>query len=179
MNTLTGQCKRLWEGFTKGTTGTKRLLIADAAEDGDGNIWMADLDEGIILYERKTKKFSKPFTKELGEANLTSRVFLKNGFCYSFTPSSIFKWDPRQRRLQFFTPPAEMRKNFYDMAPDKAGNWWLASKSGLIVFNEKQNLFKRYTTQDGMVANDIEGIFFAGTPLPKYHSLEMTGLGVQ
>jgi signal transduction histidine kinase/ligand-binding sensor domain-containing protein len=160
MDTGTGQCKRLWEGFIQGPEHIKRLLIADAIEDKDGNIWMADLDEGIILYEPRTKKFSKPFVKELGETNYVSHIFSRDGFFYANTPSSIIKWDPRTRKLQVFMPPPEMNKALSEMSPDKNGNWWLTSKNGLIVFNEKTNSFKRYTTMDGLVNNDMNGTLY-------------------
>jgi signal transduction histidine kinase len=46
------------------------------------------------------------------------------------------------------------------MYPDKLGNWWLASKNGLIVFNEKENTFKRFTTGDGLAQNDVDATLF-------------------
>lgn len=160
MNKETGQCKRLWEGFSKEPEHIKRLLIADAVEDNDGNIWMADLDEAIILYDIKTRQFSKPFTKELGDANHISRIFFENGFCYANTPSAVIKWDPRERKLIVFNPPPEMNKTLYEMTPDKKGNWWISSKNGLIVFNEENKSFRRYTTADGLVSNDISGTLY-------------------
>lgn len=160
MDTLTGKCKKLWDGFIKENGITKRLLIASAAEDNNGNIWMADLDEGIVLYERKDGKFSKPFAKEIGEKTHTSSVFFRNGFLYSATSYSLIKWDEHNRKIQFFDLPVEMNKEIYDICPDKIGNWWIATKNGLVVFNEANYTFKRFTTADGLVNNDMDGTLF-------------------
>jgi signal transduction histidine kinase/ligand-binding sensor domain-containing protein len=160
MNKESGECKRLCEGFIQEREHIKRLLIADAVEDKEGNIWMADLDEGIILFDHTTQKFSKPFLKELGETYHTSRIFFQNGFCYTNTSSSILKWDPRDRKLHIFGLPPAMNKIVYEMAPDKKGDWWLASQNGLIVFNETENSFRRYTTTNGLVSNDMSGTLY-------------------
>ena len=63
----------------------KPLVIADAKEDKNGNLWFADLDEGIILYNSKTQKFSKPFTKMLGERNSMAQILYYHNRIYSFS----------------------------------------------------------------------------------------------
>ena len=50
----------------------KSLVIADAIEDKNNNLWFTDLDEGIIFYDRSSNKFSKPFAGKLGERYSTS-----------------------------------------------------------------------------------------------------------
>ncbi len=160
MDRNTGACQRLWEGFLQGPDHLKRLVIADAVEDDKGNIWMADLDEGIILYERSTGKFSKPFEKELGASLHVPCIYFYKGSCYAVNSTTILKWDPGARVLQQFNPPPEMNKFVYDMTHDLAGNWWLATRNGLIVFNEKQNSFRRFTTADGLVTNDMDGTLY-------------------
>lgn len=160
MDRHTGQCRRLWEGFLPGPDHLKRLVIADAAEDPHGNIWMADLDEGIILYDRRTGQFSKPFEKILGASLHVPCIYFRNGYCYAVSTSAILKWDPVTRQLWQFNPPPEMNKFIYDMTPDHAGNWWLATKNGLIVYNEEKDYFRRFTTADGLVTNDMDGTLF-------------------
>ncbi|HEY1872669.1 MAG TPA: two-component regulator propeller domain-containing protein, partial [Chitinophagaceae bacterium] len=80
MDTATGKCRQLWKGFINSNGSEKKLLISSAAEDKNGNIWMADLDEGIVLFERNTGRFSKPFVKELGDLVYSSAVFYRDGF---------------------------------------------------------------------------------------------------
>ncbi len=38
----------------------KRFVISTAIEDSVGNIWFADIDEGLIHFNQRTKIFSKP-----------------------------------------------------------------------------------------------------------------------
>lgn len=185
MDRETGACHRLWEGFLPGPDHLKRLVIADAVEDNKGNIWMADLDEGIILYERNTGKFSKPFEKELGASFHVPCIFFYNGFCYAVNSSTILKWDPEKRNLLQFTPPPEMNKYVYDMTHDLNGNWWLATRNGLVVFLEKQNSYRRFTTADGLASNDMDGTLYCrhdgtmvfGTPtcFTSFRPEELTG----
>jgi signal transduction histidine kinase/ligand-binding sensor domain-containing protein len=160
MDTLTGKCKKMWDGFIKINGKTKKLLIASAAEDKNGNIWMADLDEGIVLYERKTGKFSKPFVKEIGEMTNTGSIFYRDGFLYSATGSSLLKWNEDSMHLQFIDLPPEMSKAIYDICPDLEGNWWIATKNGLVVFNETKKTFNRFTSADGLLNNDMNGTLF-------------------
>ncbi len=160
MDTTTGRCSRMWPGFT-GTNGKiKNLVIASATEDKNGNIWMADLDEGIILYNRKANRFSIPFEKELGKVVHTQSVIYKNGFLYSATNHYLLKWNEDSMHLKKIELPPQMNKEIYDIRPDKKGNWWIITKNGLVVYNEAANIFRRFTTADGLLNNDMDGSLF-------------------
>ena len=111
--------RNVFENFIMQAGQKKKLLIADAIEDDSGNIWMADLDEGIILYERKTGKFSKPFAKELGERVNSSKIFYRGGFCYSMVDRSLIKWKPGVNKILKYTLPPEINKDVTDITPDK------------------------------------------------------------
>jgi signal transduction histidine kinase len=126
----------------------------------NGNIWMADLDEGIILYEARTRKFSKPFEQTLGARYSTSRLFIRGHEAYSFVADGIIRWNIDNRQVQKISLPAEMNKGLTDMYPDLYGNWWLTSRNGLIAYNEKDNRFNRFTTADGLSQNDINGSLY-------------------
>jgi signal transduction histidine kinase len=136
------------------------LLIIDVAEDENGNLWMCDLDEGIIFYNAKTGEFSKPFEKTLGARYGTNRIFIRNRIAYSFISDAILKWNVDSAVVQKINLPPEMDKGLTDMYPDKMGNWWMTSRNGLIVFNEKENVFNRFTVADGLVQNDVNGTLF-------------------
>jgi len=163
MDKQTGKCKMLLEGFIPEVNKTKRLLISDAAEDANGNIWMCDLDEGIILYNATTKQFTKPFEKSLGPKYGTARIFIKNRTAYSFVSNAIIKWNIDSMVVTTIPLPAEMDKGLTDMIPDHSGNWWMTSRNGLIVFNENEKSFNRFTTADGLVQNDINGSIFCAS----------------
>ncbi len=159
MDKLTGRCHQMIDGVSKRAGLVKKLVINDAAEDGACNLWMADLDEGIILYNRITNRFSKPFTDVIGPAPRTFRIYKQGEYLYSIANTVLLKWkDTRHYTTIHF--PAEMEEYMYDFAPDKQGNWWFATRNGLIYFNEKKNLFKRFRTSDGLYSNDLSSTLF-------------------
>jgi len=160
INKQTGKCRKLLDGFIPEVHGIKKLLIGDAAEDAHGNIWMCDLDEGIIFYNSQTKQFSKAFEKQLGAKYGTVRIFIRGRTAYSFIAEGLLKWNIDSAIVKIITLPTEMNKGLTDLCPDHAGNWWMTSRNGLIVFNERENTFNRFTTADGLVQNDINGTIF-------------------
>lgn len=160
LDTLTGKFKELWDHFLTSAGDPKKLLISGAAEDKNGNIWMADLDEGIILFDKRTGSFSKPFAGQIGEMVRTQSIFYKNGFLYSSIPDAFLKWDENSRQLRIIELPREMNKQIYDICPDKKGNWWIITKNGLVVYAETTGSFRRFTTADGLLNNDMDGSLF-------------------
>ncbi|MCC7402315.1 MAG: hypothetical protein IT214_12615 [Chitinophagaceae bacterium] len=159
-DTATGKFKKIWDHFLTIAGKPKKLVIANAAEDKRGNIWFADLDEGIILYNKKSGTFSKPFIKQIGEMESAGSVFYKNGFLYSSVPTAILKWDETDRKLKIIELPPEMNKQIYSLCPDSTGNWWILTKNGLVVYNETAGSFRRFTTADGLINNDMSGTLF-------------------
>ena len=160
MDRQTGKCTKLIDGFETEGGKIKKLLISDAGEDANGNIWMSDLDEGIIFYNAATKQFSKPFAKELGYRYVASRIFIRGRYGYSRVQNGLLRWNTDSMTFYKFLLPPEMNKGLTDIYPDKKGNWWLAAMNGLILFNEKEQTFKRFTTADGLIQNDINATLF-------------------
>lgn len=160
LDTTTGKFKELWDHFFTSAGGVKKLVISGAAEDNYGNIWMTDLDEGIILFDKKNGTFSKPFASQIGEMMHTQSIFYKNGFLYSATSDAFLKWNENSRQLKIIELPPEMNKQIYDICPDKKGDWWIITKNGLVVYNEPSGSFRRFTTADGLLNNDMDGSLF-------------------
>lgn len=150
---------RVFDGFINEGNQKKKLVIGDAVEDVSGNIWMADLDEGIVLYNAATKQFSKPFAHNNEHTN-TNRIYHKNGFYYTVADRTLIKWTNDLHTSLQFNLPADMDRDVYDFTLDQAGHWWLATKKGLIVFDEVANNFRQFTTADGLVYNDMNGTIY-------------------
>ncbi len=159
MDTLTGRCIKILDGLSTNAGVKKKLVIADAAEDDEGNIWLCDLDEGIILYDRKTNSFSKPFVNLIGAGVHTARIYKIRQYFYTVANTTIVKWKDKKNCIRINFPP-EIEKEVYDFAPDLNGNWWFATKNGLIFYNEDKNIFKRFTTADGIYNNDLNGTLY-------------------
>ena len=163
MDRATGKCTKMIGGFDMEGDKIKKLLISDAAQDAKGNIWMSDLDEGIVFYDAATGNFSKPFKQQLGERYSCSRIFIKGRYVYSRVQDGLLRWNIDSPGFQKFMLPPEMNKGLTDMYADNNGNWWLASMDGLVLFNEKDLAFKRFTTADGLLQNDINGSLFCNS----------------
>lgn len=159
MDTATGRCKQILDGLSLNAGVRKKLVIADVAEDAEGNIWMCDLDEGIILYERKANRFSKPFAAQIGSAVHTAKIYWRNGYFYSIADNTIIKWKDKSNCIKINFPP-EIEKQVYDFTPDLQGNWWFVTKNGLTCFNEGKNIFTRFTTADGLYSNDLDATIY-------------------
>lgn len=158
MNTATGKCTLLCRGLTKKENGIKGFVITDAAEDEYGNIWMADLDEGIIEYDAKENKFLKPFNKQLGDAVHSARIIYRNGYCYSFSNTKLLKWNTTDKKIIIIDLPNNI--NVTDFILDKQNNWWIATKKGLLVYLSGLDIFKTITSAEGLYTNLMDGIFY-------------------
>ena len=134
----------------------KSLVIADAIEDKNGNLWFADLDEGIIFYNRKLNNFSKPFIKIIGEKSFASQIIYYQNRCFSFSGTEIYEWNPDNFQFKKISLPTPYDKSISSMAFDNTGNLWLATKKGLLVYDLKRKLFDRFTTADGLVTNEMD-----------------------
>lgn len=136
---------------------SKSLVINDAVEDSHQNIWMADLDEGIIFYDHQSGKFSKPFQKVLGERVVTPQVIIKNEICYSFSDNKFFYWNIDGSNFQSVSLPVGMNKNISSIALDNDLHVWLATNGGLLEYDFSSKRFLQFTTSDGLPQNNVEG----------------------
>ncbi|MEO6820919.1 MAG: histidine kinase [Ginsengibacter sp.] len=154
-----GKAKKVFDGFSIRNGIRKKLVIADAAEDEQGNLWLCDLDEGIIFYNRAKHLFSQPFNKKIGGGLHTGKINKLNGFFYTVANNFIVKWKDSSDCEVIHFPP-EMEKEVYDFVADQDGNWWFTTKNGLLFFNEKNQIFKRFTTADGLYSNDLNATLY-------------------
>jgi len=160
MNKSDHSMYKRWDGFITEGGKKKKLVIADAVQDSTGNIWMADLDEGIILYCKKTALFSKPLQKQTGERSHSNKIYYRNGFCYSVVGNVFMKWSIDLTSVKAWPLPFQMDKQVTDIVPDNNGLWWMATKNGLMLFNESQQTFQRFTEADGLRSNEMDGSLF-------------------
>lgn len=138
----------------------KPLVISDAAEDKNGNLWLGDYDEGIIFYNKKTNVFSKPFIKELGQRTPVTQVIYKDGYCYSFYGTSLFFWSCTDPKVQKIRLSEDLGKPIRSIAFDSVGHLWLATQNGLIAYNFKTKSVNHFSTADGLLSNNMDGFLY-------------------
>lgn len=152
-----GDFHQVFNNFITEGEKPKPLVIADAAEDKNGNLWFTDLDEGIIFFDKSLNKFSRPFAGKLGERYSTTQLLCQDDYCYTFLNTEILTWHCDSMVLHKIALPAQMDKQIVSMAMDSSGYIWLATRQGLVVYNTITKSFDRFTTSDGLIKNDMDG----------------------
>ena len=85
------------------------------------------------------------------------QLLYHDNYCYSFLNSEILEWHCDSVVLHKIALPAQMDKQIISMAIDSSGYIWLATRQGLMVYNNTTGNFDRFTISDGLVKNDMDG----------------------
>ncbi|MCO6498621.1 MAG: hypothetical protein J5I50_13285 [Chitinophagaceae bacterium] len=155
-----GITRQVFRNFIKQYSLPKLLVISDVCEDNNGNLWMGDLDEGVILYDRKKNKFSKPFASILGQKNRVSQIVYFKHFCYAFTSTTLWMWNTDSMQLHGIRFSPRTDKIINSIAIDSSGNIWMATQNGLNVYNLKNKSYRHFTTADGLLRNEMNGTLY-------------------
>lgn len=137
------------------------MIIADACEDTNGNLWFADLDEGIIFYDRRRKQFSKPFSKAINGHGTIQQILCRGNECFSFSGTALLRWDVNHRRLHKIELSPVVEKQISSMAFDAQGRLWIATHQGLFAYTIPDSSLTRFTTADGLPADELDGTLCA------------------
>jgi len=155
---------QVFKGFIREESDVKKLVVGYAVEDDARNIWMADLWEGIVLYNRKNNEFQKPFVKQIGDRNtLAARMMYVQGWVYANIDNRIFKFKSADTIDNIITLPENMDCKVHDFAVDKNENIWMATDRGLVRYDQKSNDFFRFTKTDGLLSNMMNGNLFCAS----------------
>ncbi|MEO9022506.1 MAG: two-component regulator propeller domain-containing protein [Ginsengibacter sp.] len=149
--------RQLFKNFITDYNVPKPLVISDACEDKNNNIWMGDYDEGVIFYNSHTNHFSKPFIKYLGERNDISQILYYHDTCYSFTGTTLLMWNVDNPVLQTIRLSPQIDKFITDIALDSADHLWIATQNGLLSYNFTTKIYSRFTIADGLPSNEMNG----------------------
>jgi ligand-binding sensor domain-containing protein/two-component sensor histidine kinase len=145
------------DGFLKDNLyGVKKLVVADAKEDKYGNMWFADLDEGLIYWDATKNEYSKPLQKQLGERWHLGKIIYQHPLIWiNYEKESIVSYNIDTKEIkQFAVPPLYIKKN-YDFEFDGT-NLWIATTNGLLSFNTSTHVFQKFTEQDGLLHTNVD-----------------------
>ena len=151
---------RVFNNFLTEYNFPKSLVISCAVEDKNENLWMGDYDEGVIFYDRKANKFSKPFVDVIGERNIITQIIYRRNYCYSFLGSEILKWNVDQKDLQRIKLPEQIDKAINSISIDSTGRLWIATMNGLLSYDLVTKSFNIFTTSDGLLSNAMDGVLY-------------------
>jgi signal transduction histidine kinase len=148
------------DGLIRENNEWKGLVVTSAAEDGKKNIWFADLDEGLILYEASTGKFSKPTEKYFGARYMLPNVMTDKQYVWGVKTGIVFAIDIYTNHLHQWPLPAGFNKQVNGFSGDKYNNLWIETTGGIVLFNRATHAFKRYTADDGLPETVLKGSLY-------------------
>jgi ligand-binding sensor domain-containing protein/two-component sensor histidine kinase len=151
----------------------------DLSLDDFGNIWVANLDGGLTIYNPVNNKFVNYPVDWKSEVDLSSSVtslFRDNkGTFWIGTESGIYKYDPHNVHLyktNLLTRNGDALSQFsgspLDILKDKDGLYWMCMYQGLFAFDPKSGLLREFNRKIGIPANfqvfnilqDKQGVFW-------------------
>ena len=153
------QFKQMIVGLTK-LNEVKGFLIADAAEDDRHNVWFADLDEGLIFFNRQTNSFSKPPNAFFQSWFNLGRVIYESPYVWGVTQGTVFRIHHETFVLETWKIPDELNKPVTAVCPDQQHHLWIGTRRGLVSFDQKTFTFKQFTTNDGLIDNVMDGTLY-------------------
>ncbi|HLZ16334.1 MAG TPA: triple tyrosine motif-containing protein, partial [Cyclobacteriaceae bacterium] len=148
------------EGLTVDKGVRKGLLVTAAAEDNLGNIWFADLDEGLIRFDRSKNIFSKPTEKYVRAGYNLTNVAYERPYIWAVTSGLVFRIHERTLTCERWPIPDELNKTVTGFLTDKQSHLWITTRSGLLSFDKATGQFKHFTVNDGLIDNMMTGSMF-------------------
>lgn len=119
-------------------------------KDSKSNIWASATNEGsLYLFDRQKNNFEL-FDRTIN--NLQCLTETKDGKLWGANYGTLFSIEKNTKKV--------IRKAFSNpiryIHEDKDNNLWLGTQEGgLVLFDRKNNSFKRFTTDDGLPSNTI------------------------
>lgn len=138
----------------------KGLNLGGVVQDKMGNCWIADLDFGVVKYTAATKKFERVSNKYIPGYSRVLNIRLINDKIWLIANSDIIEIDSKTNKTRVWSLPDGMNKYIYDYTNDDDGNIWIATRTGLVAFNTNNYSFSKYTEEDGLINNNMNGSLF-------------------
>lgn len=160
LNVTNGKFLRVASGITNQNGSLKNFVVTTAVEDDNHNLWFSDLDEGVLFYDHTTGQFSKPTEKIFGSFYNLEGILIANNFIWSVKTGTVFRIDAKTKKIDQWPIPDEFNKVVTGFCQDKHDHIWITTSSGLLCFDQKDNSFRRYTSNDGLIENVLNGTIF-------------------
>ena len=139
---------------------TKGFLIADAVEDSLNNLWFADLDEGLIYFNRSKRSFSKPTDRYFKTRYSLSNVLYERPYIWAAISGFVFRLHERTQAFEQWSIPEEWNKTVTGFQDDRQNHLWITTRSGLLSFDKTTHQFKHFTVNDGLIDDMMVGSIY-------------------
>ena len=151
-------------------------IIMNVLPDKQGNLWLANKEGGLTIYNPRQNKFFNYPVEWQSENKISAAVMYvyqdRSGIFWIGTENGIFKYDPYHIRLAQtkFHFQADTGLISAQMAPIttlkyKNDMWWMGTYDGLFMFNQKTGVITDYNKILGLtpkwavfnILNDANG----------------------
>jgi ligand-binding sensor domain-containing protein/two-component sensor histidine kinase len=153
-NTKTRQVKQ-WLQATDDLHFIPFHIALDLLADGNGDIWLANKEGGLTIFDPAKNKFTNYPVDWQSENKISSAVAClfrdRSGIVWIGTGNGIFKYDPynthlskTEMRLKTDTGIVPSHSSPLVMLKDKDGLLWMGMYDGLFVFDQKNDVLHSY-----------------------------------
>jgi len=121
--------------------------------DTNGNIWVGTSQEGVVLFDKKSKTFTH---FEAGEdsnslaENYVERVYEdpNQNIWITHNNNGISKYNPHANSFIRYFPDPSIKESgrVRGIVKDNSGNFWIGTQAGLYLFDETNESFLRYAS---------------------------------
>ena len=138
-------------------------FICDILEDGEGNIWAADRQQGLWMLPHQKNENWKHYCHDADNPkslpdNYILRIYMdeterlwfcteKKGICRYVPEDDSFVSYGIEQGLPYSI--------YYGILDDGTGNLWLSSNRGIVKYNPDTQKTQLYTYEDGMQSNQF------------------------
>jgi signal transduction histidine kinase/ligand-binding sensor domain-containing protein len=163
-NYETDNFKRFLPNSEKGSIGSANVFCI--YEDSRGNLWVGTNGGGLNKYNYETGKF-KQYIYDAGDTTSLigrsmSDIFESSaGNLYISMYSVLERYDYKNDNFEHIyrnTAGSGRGGTILYLTEDSRNNIWFATNAGLEHYNPENDSFKRYTVNDGLPDNTIQGI---------------------
>ena len=137
-----------WCALTANIHALPYKIAFDLLEDGGGNIWFANKEGGLTIFEPAKNRFVNYPIDWKSDNNLSRAVNAvfkdRSDIFWIGTEEGIFKYDPHHTYLSksdLFLKTGKGLEQSPDvpisLLQDRYGTWWYGTYNGLYTFNEK------------------------------------------
>ena len=161
-----------WTSFTKNTNLAEDWITC-SFKDKDGNIWFGHWAGGVTRYNATTQQHEnlnlEEYTRFKSIRAITQDFTGK--FWIATEGAGVFIFDAQTEKMYALSTRDGLSSGtVYDICTDDKQNIWMATDSGLTVFNlnkpvSEKSSFVRISTRNGLFSKNITAIKFTSSNL--------------
>ena len=128
-------------------------------KDEDENLWIGTHGDGLLVFNASSRRFIRHYGSDTICYDWISSLFIdKDQRIWIGTYKGFSIIDPAKSKIVNNPVPELENAILYAITEDMNGDMWIGTNQGLYVLNNKNDILKKYTTENGLPNNVICGI---------------------